>query len=257
MTLPAEQHVKGEHKTDIKLGFELKPKQKQIYEWCELGNGIQYVNVCTGRQVGKTTTDLVVALMWSLGKKYFDTGFFFPTYKQCESAFNRLKKMLRPLHKYILFNKKNYTVTFWNDSVIQFFTADNDNCRGFTFDAIIVDEACFVKDDIWNAAIKPTVAVSLSKKNSEGIEGFSGKVLLTSTPKTKNWFYAQVLSKNKRSRTIRFTSVEGGLVSASLLEKEKSEMPEAIFRKEYLGEFLDDGAGLFRYLHCIKTFDEE
>jgi hypothetical protein len=238
--------------SDIKLGFDLSEKQKQIYDWCEIGNGIQYVAASTGRQVGKTTTGSVVCVGWSLGAPNYKTGFFLPTYKQCKKVFNGVKRMLTPLHKYISFNQSDYTITFWNGSMVQFFTADNDNCRGFTFDAIILDEACFIKSDIWEEAIEPTVAVSLSKKDEFGRVGYSGKVLLTSTPKTRNWFFGMVQAGNdERARVTRFTSLEGGIIAKEILDRIKARIPETAFRNEYLGEFLDSGNGLFKYNECL------
>ena len=257
MTLPSNYKQQPESKEpSVSFDFKFSEKQQEIYDWCKIGNGIQYVVVSTGRQVGKTLTDSAVSISWSLAHSNFKTGFFLPTYKQCKKVFNGVKRMLTPLHKYIEFNKTDYTITFWNGSIIQFFTADNDNCRGFTFDAIIVDEACFVKNDIWEEAIEPTVAASLSKVNKLGQVGFCGKVLLTSTPKTKNWFYGMVNTEDDRTVVTRFTSEDGGIIHKSILERIKKRIPEAAYKNEYLGEFLDSGNGLFKYLDCLIPLKE-
>jgi hypothetical protein len=241
------------NKLDFKLNlnFALSDKQRQILEWCEIGNGIQTVAVCTGRQIGKTTIDDVVAIKWCAGIKEYKVGFFLPIYKQCKKVFRGLKKMLRHLGKYMDFNSTDLLITFWNGSTIQFFTCENDSCRGETFDAIIVDEACFVASDIWQRAVQPTVQVSLSKKNELGMVGFCGKVLLTSTPKTKNWFHGIVTKNGKRTVVTRFTSEEGGLIAKEILEEIKTQIPEQAYRNEYLGEFLDSGNGLFKYTNSI------
>lgn len=242
---------KQKRKLRLKFGFDMSDKQKEIYNWCEIGNGIQYVTVCTGRQVGKTTTGSCVGVGWSTKHRNFKTGFFLPTYKQCKKVFEGVKRMLTPLHGHVEFNASSYIITFWNGSTIQFFTADNDNCRGFTFDAIIVDEACFIKNEIWEEAIEPTVAVSLSKKDSAGRVGYKGKVLLTSTPKSKNWFYNMVqTTDDPRCRVTRFTSLEGGIIALEVIERIKRRITETAFRNEYLGEFLDSGNGLFAYNNC-------
>ena len=165
-----------------------------------------------------------------------------------------MKKMLKGFEEMVTFNGSNYTVTFWNGSVIQFITADNDNCRGFTFDAMIIDEANFVKDAMWQEAIQPTIAAALSKKNEDGVVGYLGKVLLLSTPKAKNWFYG-IVSDDDDIRTVvtRFTSEEGGIISKEYLDKVKKKIPESVWRNEYMGEFLDSGSGLFKYLDCISN----
>jgi hypothetical protein len=254
MTLSEKQAKK--YKPKISLGFELSERQREIYNHCKIGNGIQYVKVCTGRQVGKTLICTVTAAAWALGYASFKIGFFLPVYKQCKKVFKGLKKMLTPLHGSLSFNHTDLIVEFWNGSTIQFFTSENDNCRGETFDAIIVDEACFIKDEIWTQAIQPTVNASLSKSNALGLIGFHGKVLLTSTPKTKNWFFGQVKDEGERKVTIRFTTEEGGRIHKSILEDTKKGMPEAAYRNEYLGEFLDAGSGLFGYIDCLMPIKE-
>jgi hypothetical protein len=254
MTLSEKQAKK--YKPKISLAFPLSERQEEIYNHCRIGNGIQYVKVCTGRQVGKTLICTVTAAAWALGYASFKIGFFLPVYKQCKKVFKGLKKMLTPLHGSLSFNHTDLIVEFWNGSTIQFFTSENDNCRGETFDAIIVDEACFIKDEIWTQAIQPTVNASLSKPNALGLIGFHGKVLLTSTPKTKNWFFGQVKDEGERKVTIRFTTEEGGRIHKSILEDTKKGMPEAAYRNEYLGEFLDAGGNLFDYPKCLMNLAE-
>ena len=121
----------------LKLGFKLSEKQRDIVNLCKIGNGIQYVAVCTGRQIGKTTLDNVVAIQWSVEQKGFNVGFFMPVYKQCKKVFRGLERMLKPLGKRVEFNKTELLITFWNGSTIHFFTSENDNCRGETFEVLL------------------------------------------------------------------------------------------------------------------------
>jgi hypothetical protein len=244
---------------NLKLGIDLSPKQRNILKWCEIGNGIQYVVVSTGRQVGKSTIALVTSISWCAKYEGFSVGIYLPVYKQARNLFKRLEKALRSLSDdgLVTLNKSEFTVTFNNGSSITFLSADNENMRSFTFDAIIVDEANFIKEDIWYGGIQPTVAASLSKKNDEGDVGYNGKVLLTSTPKSKNWFYGFVQDEDDRTIVTRFTSEEGGILAKEFLAKVKKMIPESIYRNEYMGEFLDSGNGLFKYLDCINNVDSK
>ncbi len=237
----------------VKLKTKLSRRQEEIVSLCQLDSLYKYITVCCGRQVGKSSVALVVALKWAITNEDYRVGIFLPVYSQCKNLFKRMSKMLKGLSaaKQVEFNGSEYTITFNNGSIIKFHTADNDNCRSFTYDSIIVDEACFIKDDIWNAAIRPTVAVSLSKSENYG------KVLLLSTPKTKNWFYGMVNNDKSHYKVIRFTSEQGGLISKEYLEDVKKDTPDSIFRNEYMGEFLDSGNGLFRYLPCVKNIDSK
>lgn len=225
-------------------GIALTELQKKIYDACRLDSEYQYIVVSTGRQIGKTTLAIQVALNWCINNKGFKLGFFMPVFKQCKKVFASLEKGLRKANGIAEFNKTDLTITFnHNDSTIQFFTSENDNCRGFTFDAIICDEACFIKDEIFTAAILPTVAVALSKG--------TGKVLLTSTPKSKNWFFEYFSRPNANKVSFKATSEEGGLISADVLAQIKNSTPDHIYRNEYLAEFLDAGEGVFEYLPCL------
>lgn len=230
----------------VELSIELSDKSKEILAACS-NESLTHITVSTGRQCSKTTTGMIAGFQFAT-KRVSKTGFFLPTYKQCKNIFRRYKLMLEEFGDLVSFvAAPDFLITFWNGSTIQFFTADNDNFRGNTFTYLIVDEACFVKDDIWTV-MEACVAVSLSKSNLSE----RGKVLLLSTPKSKNWFYNMTKDDEDTSKVIKFTSEEGGLISKEVLSKIKKRIPEAIYRNEYLGEFLDSGAGLFKYIPCIS-----
>ena len=229
--------------------INFKPKQVEIVDNCRLYNtDIQYVCVSTGRQCGKSTTAGQIALMWAIGENQRDyrVGIFLPTYKQAREQFNRLKRGLNKV-KSIKFNKSEFMIDFPNGSSIKYLTAENDNCRGFTFESIIIDEACFVDDEIFHSAILPTVAISLGQKN--------GKCLLVSTPKEKGWFYDYCMDISPGYKFITFTSYEGGLFTKEFLDDVRRKTPESYFRNEYLAEFMDGGSGLFEYNDAIVTYE--
>lgn len=224
----------------------LSNKQRDIVDACKSN---KVVVVSTGRQCGKTFTDQIMALYWLLNEG-MDVGFFEPTYKQCKKVYKDMRKWLMKLPRNVfIFNGTDLTITFAKTGkTISFWTAENDNCRGLTFQAVIVDEACFVKDDIFTAAILPTVSVALSKG--------TGRLLLTSTPKTRNWFYDYFVKSMSDKVSITFTSEEGGLLSADYLDMARKVTPAHIYRNEYLAEFVDSGDGIFDYTDCIENTTE-
>lgn len=233
----------------LKLNIKLSDKQKKILSDCSLHlKKYDTIVVSTGRQVGKTTIGIITALKWIFGRKGYQIGFFSPTHRQALNVFNRFRKILKPFeqNKMVTFRISPDTfIEFWDGSKIQFFTSDNDNMRGYTFDSIIVDEACFIKDDIFNGGILPTVSISLGSGK--------GKMLLLSTPKEKNYFYQLVTNPSKKTSVHKFTSEEGGLISKDLLEQLKKTTPSYIFKNEYEGEFIESGQGLFKYVNTIQT----
>lgn len=242
--------MKPKPKINVSLNIELSDKQKEIIRDCN-SDSYDFIVVKTGRQVGKTTIAQLVGFQWATNMENINIGFFMPTYKQCKNVFLRYKKMFQHLESLNLvkfIGSPDFSIEFSNGSILRFFTADNDNFRGFTFNYLICDEACFIKNDIYHV-ILPTVAVSLSKKENKG------KVLLLSTPKTKNWFYYMCKRDNNRTKVFSFTSEEGGIISKDVLDSIRKSTPDVIFRNEYLGEFMDSGNGLFKYLNCISDID--
>ena len=227
-------------------GVSLTKLQRDIYDATKLDSPYQYIVVSTGRQIGKTTVAIQITLNWCINNPNFKVAIFMPVYRQCKKVFAQFERGLKSASKFVEFNKTDLTIYFThNNSSIQFFTSENDNCRGFTFNAIICDEASFIKDEIFTAAILPTVAVELSKG--------TGKVLLISTPKRKGWFYEYFNRPADNKATFKATSEEGGLISRDVLEQIKLSTPDHIYRNEYLAEFLDAGEGVFEYVPCITT----
>ena len=222
------------------------PTQRQ-YEIISYLTDVNYdyvdtVIVSTGRQVGKTFTCTLAAMKWALSNTE-EIGFFLPTYKQCRKVFRNIEKMFGRIPG-MRSNKSELAFDFGhNGSRLSFFTAENDNFRGETFTKLIVDEACFVKDEIWEV-LKPTISVARSNGN--------GKILLTSTPKRKNWFYTEFNKKGPRRVSISFTTEEGGLVSPEVILEDKTTMNPERFKNEYLAEFMDSGNGVFEYKDCVK-----
>jgi len=223
-------------------GLDLTNTQRKIYDACKLDSPYTFIVVSSGRQIGKSTVASQVMCNWCFNNTNYKVGYYAPTYKQCKEQYRRLEKGLQNVDG-IEFNKSELIVTFPNKSIIQFQTAENDNMRGSTYHSIIVDESGFVKGDIYNAGILPTVAVSLSAN--------TGKVLLISTPKTKNWFFDMFFTDNPGIIAIKATSEEGGLISKEVLDQIKSVTPEHIYRNEYLAEFMEAGSGIFPYRNCV------
>ena len=224
------------------LKLNLTDKQKDIYHaWLNPVN--KYITVSCGRQVGKSQVACVIAIRTALQglpdnpNSYCTIGIFLPTYKQTAILYKRIISLLGNSVKGMKANASNKEITFPNGSIIRFHTADNDNMRGQTYDYIIVDEACMVKGEIWEAGIEPTVSIA---------QTFGwGKVLLTSTPKEKNWFYNHFIDTQKGYTAIKFTSYESGLHKKEVLDDKRRKMSAAIFKNEYLAEFQDGSAGMF------------
>ena len=141
-------------------------------------------------------------------------------------------------------NRGDLIIEFDTGSTIQFYSADAyDSIRGETFDALICDEFAFFKPEAWNEVLKATVLVR------------GKKVLILSTPRGKNQFYQlyNLAEHNKNYVSFRGTSYDNPFIDPEEIEEAKRNLPEHVFKQEYLAEFLDSGGSVFTNIkECIK-----
>ena len=92
-------------------------------------------------------------------------------------------------------------------------------------------------DEAWNNAIRPTLT------------DFGGGALFISTPKGLNYFKAMFDRGNDPTnadwQSWQLPTSANPYIDAAEIEAARRELPEQVFRQEYLAEFLDD-ANLFR-----------
>lgn len=227
---------------------KLSQKQKDLYnDW--INPDIRYLVVSCGRQVGKSYVALYIAIKTALkpniikkakNKKSCNIAYFMPYNDGAKLQYDRACEWIKGKFFGASFNATSRTIKFNNGSRIRFFGAEKQtSIRGNTFDYIIVDEACFVRDEVWQAGITPTISRAMA-------QGY-GKVLLASTPKSKNWFYDYFMNKSDGFKSIKFTSYESGLPGdiKGDIDRQKDLLPRAIFENEYLAEFIEGSKGMF------------
>jgi len=108
--------------------------------------------------------------------------------------------------------------------------------RGESAHALILDEFRDFHPNAWGEAIKPTLTVT------------GKKVLVISTPKGKGQFYQlHQYGINGQDRYISFngSSYENPHANVDEINDAKRNLPDHIFRQEYLAEFIDDGSEVF------------
>jgi hypothetical protein len=111
---------------------------------------------------------------------------------------------------------------------------------------MVIDEAAFSKEEAINEAVLPTLT-ALGKK-----------CLIISTPRSKNWFYQWYLKgKESSDNYISYEGIseENPFTDKNFLHEQQKSLPPDIYRQEYLGEFTDSTADVFRNvsLACIRT----
>lgn len=179
-----------------------------------------------------------------------------PSWSQCKSIWNKYivpimtKRGVRLIKKA---NSSDLRVELINGSVLEFKTAENfEKLRGATLHGLICDEFAFFREGAYELALEPMLL-----QHGEW-------VIFNSTPKGKNKFYEFYQRGNYDSPTYdpRWGSFESTVEEtgiANYIEEvyaKRSQLPEAYYRQEYLGEFIDNGGSVFTDLSkCFTLHD--
>lgn len=250
---------------EIETSLPTKPHQKLLLDYCKIANGIQHVVVVNGRQSLKSSSMLLCGLDHCFEQPHAKVGIALPVFAQCRELYHRYKKMLTGMVDAGLcrmVGQPTFRIEFWNGSSIEFISAETESARGRTYTMLCIDEAAFVKDDIWYNVLEATVAVELSKADDNGIVGNRGKVLILSTPKTASGWYYNMAKEAEDCEDgsmvlLRMTSEEGGVISKQILDKIRQRVPESTYKMEYEGVFMQSGEGMFRFKPCVQDIDSK
>jgi phage FluMu gp28-like protein len=228
-------------------GFTPHPKQNELIDLC-LDDETKYIVSSVGRQWGKSFLGMNILLKWVLEDNNSVGMWVAPIFAQSKKVFEELSKSLVGTGLTKSANKSELTITFINGSIIYFRSAEReDNLRGYTNTYLVVDEAGYIKDNVWNEVLRATVLVK------------GRKVLFLSTPKGRNWFYNLALRGDSdeypQYKTFRGSSFDSPFITEQELIEAKMSLPENIYRQEILAEFLDSGGEVFSNLktNCTLT----
>lgn len=218
-------------------GFTPTQKQKLIIEACT-DETTKYIVGCFGRQAGKSFTAQNLLLKWVLEDNGSIGMWVSPVYSQAKKVFQELTTTIGDTGLTKSVNKSELTITFINGSVLYFRSGEReDTLRGYTLDYLVVDEAAYIKNEVWTTVLRPTVLVR------------GKKVLFISTPKGKNWFYEIAMrgmsDDYPQYKTFHATSFDTPFITQEELEEAKLSLPDSIYRQEILAEFIDDGGEVF------------
>lgn len=184
-------------------------------------------------------------MYWALNNKNAKCAWVSPVYKQSKKVFEEMHKaFLKRPEIYKSVNRSELVIEYLTGSTIQFFSAERyDNIRGFTFDYLVCDEFAFMDEKAWTEVLRATVLVK------------GKKVLLISTPKGKNHFYQiyNLETENPAYRSFKMTSYDNPLINPVEIDDAMRTLPEHVFRQEYLAEFIDGGAGVFKDLNIDNS----
>ena len=226
----------------------ITPTKKQTEILDGINNPSKYHIVSIGRQSGKSLLAMNLVLYWGINNPNVSILWISPVYSQTTKVQKELYKAIVDTDIVESCNFSENYITLKNGTDILFRSGERyDNIRGLTIDYCILDEAAFLKEEVWTEAVRPTLLVR------------GKKVLFLSTPKGKNWFYEMYMrglsEEFKEYKSYKGSSFDNPFANHQEIEDARKTLPPNVFKQEYLAEFIDDGGEVFSNINNI-TFDE-
>ena len=209
------------------MGVDPDPWQERM-----LNDRNQYIGMVCARQVGKT---------WAVSLKaghYASTtpdglGLIFSPSEQ--QSINLLRACKPYLSRAGISIARNNTteIIFSNGSELRALPGSEKTQRGWSgVGLLIVDEAAFAPNRLWEA-IEPMVAVS------------GGQIiLLSSADATFGFFYDIMTGDDPHWSRYKVTAYDCPRYDKAWLDWKRQTLPERIFKREYLAEFVDPQGAL-------------
>ena len=216
--------------------------QQEIIDYLEQPD-VKYVTFLKSRQSGGSFLNKILVLKWALESTNSKILFVTPTLKLGKLFYKELVESSKSFIK--TENGTELRIDFVTGSYCQFLSAESENSlRGFQATHLILDEAAYINDNVWNLILRPMTLIK------------GKKVVMCSTPNgTDNFFYNHVVygyEKRPGYITKKITIYDNPFVTEEQISEIKQQIPERIFQQEYLAEFLDGSGSVFvKFKDCL------
>lgn len=196
-----------------------------------------------GRRFGKTALAKRAVVDTTL-KRGLPVGVFAPTYKNISEVWRSLRETLKQVTVDRSEQEKYLKVV--TGGTVECWSLDNiDSLRGRKYALAITDEAAMIRNpEYFDAVIRPTLA------------DYRGGAWFLSTPRGRNHFWQMyqygLQEFDGQWKAFHYPTSANPHIPYDEIETAQRQMPDRLFRQEYLAEFLDDGGGVFRNIRgCI------
>ena len=188
----------------------------------------RFTTAICGRRFGKTFLAIVKLLTWANKKGIY--WYVAPTYRMAKQiAWRDLLEIAGSTGMIVKKNEQDLSIELSNGSIIALRGADNpDSLRGVSLSGLVMDEFAFIDEKAWTFVLRPACADNLAP------------VLFISTPAGWNWakdVYDKGAIHNDQYSSFMYTTADGGNVHQSELEAAKKDLPEMVYKQEYMASF--------------------
>lgn len=217
-----------------------------------MGDSRRFRVVACGRRWGKSEMAAHLALEYGLEHPDSTLWWVAPRYDDANDyGFDTIKPLLTPdIVAETPKRTKPRKIELSTGSVLSFRSADReDSLRGGGVDLLVIDEAGSVPERAWTEELRPTLSDTL------------GELLAIGTPRGRNWFFdwymrGQAPGEHTDVASWSAPTYQNPHVPDSEVDAAREELPDRIFRQEYLAEFVDDAGGVFRDVRSsVEEYD--
>lgn len=233
----------GQKRNKKLVGYTPQVHQSAVHKLLDDAKGTgRIVVVKSRRQCGKSMLAENELLRWAINIPNSTNALISPTLAQSRKIFKELCKAIGKSNICVKKNESLLEIELINGSSIFFKSGEQrDGLRGQTISGILIlDEAAYLDDEILQL-VSPWTNVHRAP------------ILMLSTPRLKSGFFFDYYMTGINGTNERIKSVDWNDYDLSIfLDKETLElyrkmMPKGQFETEYMGNFVDEGAGVFSY----------
>lgn len=249
--------VGEETSRSITLSWKLHPVQREAFE-----ADARYRTCAWGRRTGKNIFANADQIDYALNPRESPWGaddaptcwWVGPTYNQAEKY--GFQTALEFIPDQLLDGdpkrSEPYEIHFQNGAVIEYRTFDHpDSLDGAGVDHLVIDEAAIMPETIWHQNLRPMLSDTL------------GQAIFISKPKGQNWFHDFYRRGESDDWPDWWSSQAASYVNPfvpdSEIDSAARELPDRIFKQEYLAIFHADEGGVFRKVRerAVEDYDWE
>ena len=195
-----------------------------------------------GRRWGKTRLGVAMCIGAALagGRAWWIA----PSFPMSEVGWRGLKQLAQGIPRAET-REVTRMIRFPSGGWAQVRSADHpDSLRGEGLDLVLLDECAFLQEDTWTRSLRPALA---DRK---------GKGVFISTPKGRNFFW-RLWQKGQEGDpewySWKLPTADNPFIDPTEIASAQAILPERIFRQEFLADFIEEGAGVFRGIFSAAT----